>query len=343
MSDNYVLGEPRLIEKAYGAKYGLCRIPGMIVTDKKTLLCYYEAREDFMDWAKIDIKVIRSTDGGETFDEVLTIQSDRDTINNPVMIADGETVHFLYFHNYKKLFYAKSTDDGLSFSEPLEITDVLNSDGTPYTVAATGPGHGIVHNGRIIIPLWYGYNPEDEKAHSPTYIRTLYSEDGGRSWKLGENVGKDILVNANESTIAVRSDGKVMMSIRHRTENGIKRAIAISSDGISGWSEPVLCENLPDPRCMGSMTYDDCFVYHINCASTTDREDLTIKISRDGFSSYDSIYVSKYAGYSDMAVDGDTIFVFYERFHEKFHKKSVMETFRDEDDGLYFVKIKYKG
>lgn len=343
MSAKYVLGEPKLIEKAYGEKYGLCRIPGMVMTEKKTLLCYYEARETFKDWAKIDIKVIRSTDRGESFSDVLTIQSDGDTINNPVMIADGDTVHFLYFYNYKRLFYSRSTDDGLTFSEPVEITEVLNSDGTPYTVAATGPGHGIVHNGKIIIPLWYGYNPDDEKAHQPTYIRTLYSEDGGESWKLGETVGKDVLVNANESAIAITSDGKVIMSIRHRTDMGIKRAVAISDNGISGWSEPRLFDSLPDPRCMGSMTNDDRFVYHINCTSTKDREDLAVKVSRNNFSSYDSIYVSKYAGYSDIAVDGDEIFVFYERFHEKFHKKATIETFRDEDDGLYFVKIKYKG
>ena len=40
MSAKYVLGEPKLIEKAYGEKYGLCRIPGMVMTEKKTLLCF---------------------------------------------------------------------------------------------------------------------------------------------------------------------------------------------------------------------------------------------------------------------------------------------------------------
>lgn len=343
MSDKYSLCEPKLIEKAYGEKYGLCRIPGMIITEKKTLLCYYEARSDFSDWAKIDLRVIRSTDRGESFCDVLTVESDGDTINNPVMISDGDTVHLLFFYNYKRLFYSKSTDDGASFSEPIEITDVLNSDGTPYTVAATGPGHGIVHNGRIIIPLWYAYNPEDEKAHKPTCVRTLYSEDGGKSWRLGDTIGADVLENANESAMAVTPDGKVIISIRHRTDNGIKRAVAVSPDGICNWSEPVLFDSLPDPKCMGSMTNDKNFVYHVNCSSTVEREDLTVKISRDNFSSFDSIYVSKYAGYSDIAVDGDEIFLFYERFHEKFHKKSSIETFRDDDDGLYFTKIKYKG
>ena len=340
MSDKYVLGEPKLIEKAYGEKYGLCRIPGMVMTDRKTLLCYYEGRETFRDWSKIDLKVIRSVDRGETFCDVLTIKSEGETINNPVMIADGDTVHFLYFYNYKKLFYCKSTDDGVSFSEPVEITEVLSSDGTPYTVAATGPGHGIVHNGRIIVPLWYGYNPENQSAHEPTDVRTIYSEDGGRSWRLGEPIGVDVLVNANESAMAVTPDGNVIISIRHMTDKGTKRAISISPDGISRWSPPVLFESLPDPRCRGSMVSDGDLVYHVNCVSTDAREDLTVKISRDDFSNFESIYVSKYAGYSDIAVDEDEIFVFYERFHEEFHRKYKKETFRDEKDGLYLVKIK---
>ena len=340
MSREYKLGTPKLIEKAYGEKYGLCRIPGLVVTEKKTILCYYEARSDFMDWAKIDIKVLRSTDGGENFEPVLVIDGEGDTLNNPVMIVKGDVIHFLYLKNYKRLFYRRSLDDGKTFSDPREITEVLSSDGLPYTVAATGPGHGIVHNGNILVPLWRGYNPDDPKSHRPTHVLPLYSEDDGESFKLGEPIGKELLENANESAFAVSADGKVTVSIRHYTLGGKQRAIAVSENGIDGWSEPILCDALPDPKCMGSMAHDEKAIYHVNCASQSEREDLTIKISRDNFATYESIFVSKYAGYSDVAVDGKYIYVLYERFHEEFHKKATKETFRDEDDGLYFVKIK---
>ena len=90
---------------------------------------------------------------------------------------------------------------------------------------------------------------------------------------------------------------------------------------------------------MGSMAYDQKAVYHVNCATQSERENLTVKISCDNFKTYESIFVSKYAGYSDIAVDGKYIYVFYERFHEEFHRKAKKETTRDENDGLYFVKI----
>ena len=343
MSAKYEIGLPRLIEKAYSEKYGLCRIPGIVATEKKTLLCYYEARSDFRDWASIDIKVLRSTDAGDSFETVLVIDGEGDTLNNPVMIVKGDTIHFLYLRKYKHLYYRKSTDDGKTFSEPVEITDVLSSDGHPYTVAATGPGHGIVHNGDLLIPLWRGYNPTNPIAHQPTHIMSIYSEDDGKSWKLGEMIGNDVLLNANESAFALTGDGKVLISIRHHTENGTRRAVAVSQNGYNGWSTPILYDTLSDPRCMGSMTHDADAIYHINCASKLAREDLTLKISRDSFRTYESIFISKYAGYSDVAVSGDDIFVFYERFHEEFHKKATKSTERDEKDGLYLVRIKKQG
>ena len=344
MSTAYEIGTPKLIEKAYGEKYGLCRIPGMVITSKGTIICYYEAREDFRDQAKIDIKVIRSTDGGESFEDVMTVFGDGDTMNNPVMIVNGDVIHFLYFRNYCQLYHSKSTDDGKSFSKAREITDVLLSDNIPYTEAAVGPGHGIVHGGRLSGPLWDVLNADDPKSHANSSTRTLYSEDNGESWKLGEDVSKGVLNDANESALAVNADGKVLMSLRHRTNEGVNRALALSSDGISGWSVPTLSANLPDPRCMGSMAHDNGSIYHINCTAQKTREDLTIKISRDCFESFESIYVSKYAGYSDIAVNDGTVYVFYERFHEPFHRKwnPNVKTTPDPEDGLYFVKIKKK-
>ena len=64
-----------LIEKAYGPVYSQCRIPGMVITEKGTILCYYECRRTHSEWADIDIKVIRSTDDGENWETVTVIPS----------------------------------------------------------------------------------------------------------------------------------------------------------------------------------------------------------------------------------------------------------------------------
>ena len=77
-------------------EYRVCRIPGLVATSQKTLLAYYECRRDgASDWAEIDLKVIRSCDRGDTWETATVIKGDGDTLNNPVMIVDGERLHLL--------------------------------------------------------------------------------------------------------------------------------------------------------------------------------------------------------------------------------------------------------
>lgn len=331
MSPQYKIGEPKLIEKANCEKYALCRIPGMVLAEKDTLLLYYECRSSVSDWAEIDLKVIRSTDGGESFETVLLIEGKGDTLNNPVMtVKDGE-VHFLFLKNYNRLFYSKSTDDGLTFSEPIDISCVLDA-GERYTVAAVGPGHGIVHDGKIIVPIWFGYNPDDPKAHHPSDVRTLYSEDDGKTWNLGDVIGRGTLTDANESALAVTPEGEVIISIRHCTEEKPYRAVSVSKNGYSNWSPVTFRESLPDPRCMGSMyTYGDS-VYHVNCATATGRRDLTLKRSADNFETCESTLISYLAGYSDIAVSDKYIYIFFER--DVLHKNDP-----ENNDGLYLARL----
>ena len=312
-----------LMEKTFGKDYHMCRIPGIVLTEKGTLLAYYECRRSASDWADIDLKIIRSTDKGDTWETALLIPSAGNTMNNPMIAVDGETIHFFYCENYKRLFHRVSTDDGISFSEPVEITDVFDA-GFFYNVIAVGPGHGIVHNGVILLPVWIGYNREDPKAHHPSFISTIYSEDGGKSWKLGEVIGRELLEDPSECALAVTPEGKVLISIRNIGACR-RRAFALSETGYSGWYDLRFGEDMPDPICMGSMAYTKDVVYHINCASETGRENLTIKISRDNFHTFESIFVDHPAGYSDIAVSDEEIFVLYE--------KNIAH------DGLYFKRI----
>ncbi|MBE6669663.1 MAG: exo-alpha-sialidase [Ruminococcaceae bacterium] len=331
MLPHYKIGDARPIEKANGKEYALCRIPGMVLTAKNTLIAYYECRSEVSDWARIDIRVIRSTDLGDSFSEVLLIKGEGDTLNNPVMTVKDGVIHFTFLRNYNRLYYCKSTDDGKSFSTPKDITHVLE-EGGKYTVAATGPGHGIVCGGNILIPLWFGYNPNDPMAHHPSAVRTLYSQNDGESWRLGDIIGGDVLTDANESAFALTDDGKVLVSVRHCTEGKRNRAIAKSPNGYSDWSKAEFCDMLPDPRCMGSMFSYDGRIYHINCVSPDGRKDLTLKISDDNFRTYEAILISKLGGYSDIAVNDEHVFIFFER--DVLHKNDP-----ENNDGLYFVRL----
>ena len=309
-----------LIEKVNQEMYSQCRIPGIVVTEKGTLLAYYECRKSKSDWAEIDIKIIRSTDEGETWQTVAILPGNSHTLNNPVFFVKGTEIHFLFLKNYKQLFHAVSTDDGLTFSDPQEKAVDCNFF---YNVIAVGPGHGIVHNGLMIVPVWFATNRLLPKSHHPSVIATLYSSDG-ETWHVGEVIGKEILKDPSECALAVTSDNRVLISIRNENKRH-QRAFAISSDGISNWGNLHFHPQMEDPICMGSMCHENGIIYHINCDSSTDRENLTVKFSNDCYKSFESIFVDTPAGYSDIAVKNNTLYILYERDCT--------------NGGLYFKKI----
>ena len=299
-----------IAEKASGG-YTDIRIPGIVATRRGTLLCYCECRRSASDWAHIDIKLSRSEDEGKSWETVLCIAGDGNTLNNPVMTVDGEKLIFLWCKNYKEIWQQVSTDDGRSFSQPQRVAFEESAD-FAYHVVAVGPGHGIVHNERLIVPVWFACNDEKPKSHHPSFISTLYSDDHGESWRLGEIIFRDALVDPSECALAVTAENEVLISIRHEGETKC-RGLARSRDGISAWRELRFAPTLPDPVCMGSMTHREGTVLHINCDSTSARKNLTVKISRDGFAHFQSIVVSEMAGYADLALVGNTLFVFHEK------------------------------
>ena len=121
--------------------FKLYRIPGVVVTAKGTALAYCEARKNSgSDWGEIEVRMRRSTDGGKTWAPVAHIAhhgtriegnptkktgGEREqTVNNPVAIVDRQTgaIEFLYCVNNARCFSMRSTDDGVTWSSPVEIT-----------------------------------------------------------------------------------------------------------------------------------------------------------------------------------------------------------------------------
>lgn len=293
------------------AEYTDFRIPGLVVTENGTLLRYCECRRSYSDWADIDISVSRSTNEGKNWETVLLIKSNGNTLNNPVMFVNGNQLIFLYCKNYKEIWKCVSADDGKSFGRA-ERVDFEHSVNFFYSVVAIGPGHGIVHKGKLLVPIWFAHNQQNPKAHRPSFISTLYSSDGGKTFHVGEIIFKDLLKNPSECSLAVTAENEILISIRHECETR-KRALAKSSDGIFEWKELRFEENLSDPICMGSMTHRNGIIYHSNCDSDHERKNLTVKISDDCFKTFRSIYVSDVGGYSDIAIWEDKLFIFYEK------------------------------
>jgi len=94
------------VKKLWSAteKYSNHRIPGILVTQKGTLIVYCEARQTSSDWAMMDILMQRSKDHGNTFSEPYVLANgtkEHPTVNNPVMVQDKNgRIHFLYCEDY---------------------------------------------------------------------------------------------------------------------------------------------------------------------------------------------------------------------------------------------------
>lgn len=295
--------------------YSDYRIPAMVIDGGGTIYVAYECRADKSDWAQIDIRIMRSMDEGASFQEIHKICGNGETLNNPVLIAKEHTVHFLYCENYRRVFHIQSNDTGETWSEPTEITGIFKE--LTHTVVATGPGHGVVTlNGTMVVPVWLAYNQEDQLAHKPSFLTTIYSKDNGATWKLGEVIEHENLYDANETAIALTKDGSVIMSVRNRHPEYRLRYWVVSPNGYGDWEHLQFDERFPDPHCMGSLCNGDGKIFFSNCESTDKRANLVVKITDDDFQTFTSIFVSAIAAYSEVAYWNKQLFVVYETYEE---------------------------
>lgn len=256
--------------------YNIYHIPGIVVTAKGTVLAWCEARKGGGDWSDIRILLRRSTDDGKTWSKpqsiadvpgpkqknpfalrLKNIDTTQVTYNNPVLIADKDgTVHMLFCLEYERAFYQRSTDDGLTWSKPVEITTTFDAFKKDYAwkVLATGPNHSIqLKNGRLVVPVWLSTG-EGGNAHRPSVTATIYSDDQGKTWKAGDIAVPctDEWINPNETVAIQLNDGRVMLNVRSESK-AHRRLITTSPDGATGWSTPRFDDALLEPICMAGI------------------------------------------------------------------------------------------
>ena len=311
-------------------KHEVCRIPGILRTPAGTILCWGEARDTHSDWARIDLVLFRSEDGGETFSEPLTLaegDEEHPTANNPVMIASKDgTLFFLYCRDYSvgggNVFLRRSYDDGRSWTEPEDLME--NTRPAEHNAFAFGPGHGIeTPDGTLLVPVWFVEKSAgaELRSHHPAVVSSFYSRDGGKSWQLGEVVpATEGCPDPNETAAALLSDGGVYFGVR-LTGAGY-RAETRSRTGYDGFAPLAPAHALPDPTCMGSVLsarYEGRHVLiSVNCASTERRENLTLRASFDDGRTWPRYLIVEPgdAGYSDLCLipgEDPTICVLYEQ------------------------------
>jgi sialidase-1 len=306
--------------------YRCYRIPALVVSVRGTVLAFCEARQNSCaDMDTIDIVLRRSLDGGRSWEDQVVIVSDGDrTLGNPCPVVDRDTGTILlpFCKDNLEVFLTRSDDDGLTWSEPEEIT--AGTADPACMRLGTGPGHGIqLASGRLLIPCWYDSSPVPTDFHDQPQtwwdkVQTSYaifSDDGGRTWQRGQ----DLTINGSDECEAVElNDGTVYMNMRSRQDRR-RRATARSDDGGRTWSKVEYDATLPEHSCQGSVVrLDEARVLLAHPSSTVSRTLLTVRLSRDECRTWPVSRVLHEASacYSDLAIADGHILCFYEASHD---------------------------
>jgi sialidase-1 len=283
--------------------YHTYRIPSLLVTPKGTLLAFCEGRKtSASDDGDIDLLLRRSSDGGRTWGDLELVHEEGGTrpvtIGNPCPVVDRSTgtIWLAFCRNNTDVFVTSTTDDGRTWAAPRAITESVKE--PTWGWYATGPGVGIQmkggpHPGRLVIPCDHGETVAGRRVMSS---HVIYSDDHGRSWRLGGTVDR----HTDECQVVELPGGELLINMRNywgrdggRPERGNMRAVARSGDGGETWSAPEFDATLIEPICQASLIAVDApdgadgpTLIFSNPASKEARRNMTVRVSRDGGKSW---------------------------------------------------------
>ena len=303
------------------------RIPALVQAADGSLVAIADKRGDALGDLPNIISVVakRSTDGGKTWSNMVTIAQGNatagTTYGDAAAVLDEETGDiisvFVGNENYGsncvglwasnssyplRLYKSVSKDNGVSWTTPEDISDAVY--GGIYGAASkwiglfAGSGSAVQlkkgeHAGRLMFVVAARNNNSWGGAMSNYAV---YSDDHGATWQVSENAA---CANGDEAKVVELSNGDILMSIKNRNKGS--RLMAKSTDGGKTWTTAELNPNLPDPACNGdlvSYTHGGVhYLLHSLPASNSTRENVTIYLSSDDGGKWE-IKRQVYEGYS---------------------------------------------
>jgi sialidase-1 len=345
--------------------YKSFRIPAIIGLPDGKLIAFCEGRVDGSgDFGNNDIVMKSSTDKGKTWSALQIVDDLGDLqLGNPAPVVDmtdpayPDGRIFLFYNTgnnhegeilkgngYKRCLYKTSTDGGLTWSDPVDITLQVHRPNKPavdinfnfpedWRYYANTPGHALQiltgkYKGRIFIAA--NHTAGEPKKDSEHYLaHGYYSDDHGKTFTIGNSVD---LPGSNESMAVELSDDRLMMNSRNQKGDIRARIVSISSDGGATWDTTYFDKTLIDPVCQGSILSlgkkkGKQILAFCNPADTKNRDNLILRISYDEGKTWEkNIPVYKgppeskpnfaYAAYSDIVkIDKKRIGVLYEKDH----------------------------
>ncbi|MCH5599820.1 exo-alpha-sialidase [Niabella ginsengisoli] len=229
--------------------YARIQSPALAKASNGNLLLFAEGRtspqnafervaQNTMPVGNTDIVMRRSTDNGQSWEDDISViagEGSSDTYGFPQIVTTSNGKIILHYSKLtadlangrftypvmQTMYQIVSNDNGITWSQPVDISQPLSDEGRGYLKSS--PGHGIElesasNKGRLVMPLIYG----------GTSVKVALSDDNGVTWRKSQNIGGTNIVSGS---VVELSDSRLMLVLSHSNTAPQSKLASYSSDG----------------------------------------------------------------------------------------------------------------